>query len=116
MLVISTGQFLAAGNAPEFIASIQLTQAQIAQIKTIEAQYSDQINQFQPELAKAERALTELIVSTASADQVRQQERDLEAFKNQAAQVYFEKFLALRDVLSAPQLQKICHLTDGINR
>lgn len=106
--VLTIGQTLIVEDTNAWITDLQLTQAQIEQIKAIENQYSSQTNSFDQELQQIEISLTQLIIGTASTDQLKQKERELEALKIDAAQVYFEKFLAIREVLTPAQLLKLC--------
>ncbi len=95
-----------------WVKDLQLTQEQVEQIKAIENQSSDQTSQFYQELQQIEISLARLIVSTASSDQLRQKEHELETLKIQVAHLSFEKFLAIRDVLTPCQLLKQCeHFT-----
>jgi hypothetical protein len=43
------------------------------------------------------------MVSTVLATQIRERERQFEALQIQAAQLYFDKFLAIREVLTLEQ-------------
>ena len=96
----------------QWVKDLQLTQEQVEQIKAIENQSSDQTSQFYQELQQIEISLARLIVSTASSDQLRQKEHELETLKIQAAHLSFEKFLAIRDVLTPSQLLRQCeHFT-----
>jgi Spy/CpxP family protein refolding chaperone len=106
-IILSIGQSLRSVSNP-WIERLQLTPEQIEQIEAIENQYADRITQFEKELQQLEVVLTQLIVSTATADQLKQQERELETLKIEAAQVYFEKFLAIRTVLTSEQLLVQC--------
>ncbi len=89
--------------ATKWIEEYQITSEQVTQLGAIENQYSDQIDQRSQELKQAERELTELMVSTVLATQIRERERQFEALQIQAAQLYFDKFLAIREVLTLEQ-------------
>jgi Spy/CpxP family protein refolding chaperone len=89
--------------ATQWIQEYRITPVQVTRLGAIENQYSDQITQFSPELRQAERELTELMVTTASATQIREKERQFEALQIQAAQLYFDKSLAIREVLTLEQ-------------
>ncbi len=89
--------------ATKWIEEYQITSEQVTQLGAIENQYSDQIDQRSQELKQAERELTDLMVSTASATQIQEREREFEALQIQAAQLYFDKFLAIREVLTLEQ-------------
>ncbi len=51
-----------------------------------------------------------LILSTGSAEELRQKEHELEVLKLEATRVYFEKFLAIREVLTPVQVLKQCEI------
>ena len=112
-IVLGIGQMLGGtGELPpearQWAESLHLTQDQIVQIQTVETDYADAIAQFYQQLQQFETDLTDLMVSDASVGEVRQKEREFEALKLQAAQVYFEKFLDIRSILTPSQLQGQC--------
>ncbi len=106
-MILSTGESLIADEERYFINVLQLTPEQVDQIKMIELEYSDQIRQFAQEIQQADVDMNRLMVGIEPPDQIRREERALEALKIQAAPVYFEKFLAIREVLTLAQLQRI---------
>jgi Spy/CpxP family protein refolding chaperone len=106
--VLSLGQPILTGEPNDVVTSLHLTQPQIQQIKSIETQYRDRTTQFDQELRQLELEVTQLMISSAPAAEVREKERSFEALKLKAAQVYFEKFLAMREVLTPNQLLKQC--------
>ncbi len=106
-VILSIGEALLDKKKRHFIDVLQLTQEQVDQIKAIEHKYSDQIDRFEQELKQAEMEITRLMINTESPDQIKRKERELETLRIQAAPVYFEKFLAIREALTLPQLQRI---------
>ncbi len=52
---------------------------------------------------QAERELIDLMVTTASAPQILSIERQIEALKIQAAQLYFDEALEIRELLTLAQ-------------
>ncbi|MCG8363033.1 MAG: hypothetical protein MJA27_06820, partial [Pseudanabaenales cyanobacterium] len=60
--VLTIGQTLVEEDTNSWITDLQLTQAQIEQIKAIENQYSSQTNSFDQELQQIEISLTQLII------------------------------------------------------
>lgn len=106
--LLGIGQALLTGSSNEWIESFELTQAQIEQIKQIEREYESSLNKFAEEIRSNELLLTQSIIGTGTIEELRQQESSLEAIKIQAAQVYFDKFLAIRSVLTPPQIFKQC--------
>ena len=91
-----------------WIENLQLTQSQIEQIKIIENQYADQTNQLGQMVQQFEREFAQSIVEVGSNEQLRESNRELETLKLEISQIYFEKFLAIRDVLTSEQLLKQC--------
>ncbi len=89
------------------INKLQITLEQFNEIEMIGREYSEQIDRFAQEMQQSEAELTDLIFSPASSEQVRRKEREAEALKIQAMQVYFEKFLALREMFTLSQRQRI---------
>lgn len=55
------------------------------------------------QVKQAEKELTDLMVTTASAPQILPTARQLEALKIQAAQLYFDEALEIRELLTLAQ-------------
>jgi Spy/CpxP family protein refolding chaperone len=108
-LILAIGQsLLYGGSGNEWTDSIGLNPEQIEQIKAIENSYRNAISQFEANIQTREAALTQSIISGESIENLRQKERELESLKIEAAQVYFEKFLEIRAVLTPAQILKQC--------
>lgn len=112
IIILAVGQALLSVNShtKEWIESFGLTEDQIGRIKLIENEYENSINKFEEEIEASEILLTLLIVGTGSIEQLKQKEHELEALKIEATQVYFEKFLAIRNVLTPAQLLEKCEI------
>jgi Spy/CpxP family protein refolding chaperone len=108
VLLLGIGNSLLATGSNEWIARLELSAEQIEQIKAIETSYQNSISQLELDIQSRERSLTQLIINAGSIEDLRQKERELESLKLEAAQVYFEKFLAIREVLTPAQLLKQC--------
>jgi Spy/CpxP family protein refolding chaperone len=108
VLLLGIGNSLLATGSNEWIARLELSAEQIEQIKAIENSYQNSISQLELDIQSRERSLTQLIINAGSIEDLRQKERELESLKLEAAQVYFEKFLAIREVLTPEQLLKQC--------
>ncbi len=89
------------------IHELQITQEQFDRIKMIERGYAEQIHQFEQRIKQSETELIKLITSPALSEQLRQKQHESELLKMQAAQVYFAKFLAVRDIFTLSQRQSI---------
>lgn len=107
-LLLGIGKALLTGNSNEWIESFELTETQVKQLKIIENEYEDSTTKLETEVYEGEILLTKLIISTGSAEELKQQEHELEMLKFEATQVYFEKFLAIREVLTPAQILKQC--------
>ena len=107
-VILSISPALASGSPNVWIENLQLTQSQIEQIKIIENQYADQTNQLGQMVQQFEREFAQSIVEVGSNEQLRESNRELETLKLEISQIYFEKFLAIRDVLTSEQLLKQC--------
>ena len=93
--------------AIQYIKKHQITVEQINRLEAIETQFSGPIAQLLQQLDQAQRELIELMVSIAPATQLRERERQFEALQIQAAQLYFEEFLEIREVLTIEQRQQL---------
>ncbi len=89
--------------ATQYIEKYKITPEQVAQLRVIEERYCNQTANFRLELKQAERELFELMVSTASSTQWQEKARQFEALQTEAAQLYFNEFLEIREVLTLEQ-------------
>lgn len=112
VIILAIGKALLSANSnnDKWIESFGLTEDQIRRIKAIENEYENSINKFEEKIEASEILLTLLIVSTGSIEQLKQKEHELEVLKIEATQVYFEKFLAIRNVLTPAQLLEKCEI------
>ena len=105
IMVVALGEAATSSKswAIQYIQRYQVTSEQVERLRMIENQYSGRIGQFLQQLNQAQRELIELVVGTASSSQIRERERQFEALQIQAAQVYFDEFLEIREVLTPEQ-------------
>jgi hypothetical protein len=89
--------------ATEDIERFKITYTQVSQLIIIENRYSEQIAPLMQQVNQAERELIDLMVTTASAPQILSIERQIEALKIQAAQLYFDEALEIRELLTLAQ-------------
>ena len=82
---------------------LNLTPEQTQQIQTIENQYEDQIAQRKQAVRQGKQELVDLMAGTASESQVREKYRQVEALKQQVADIRFDSMLAMREVLTPEQ-------------
>ena len=79
---------------------LNLTPEQTEQIQTIENQYEDQLAQRKQAVRQGKQELVDLMAGTASESQVREKYRQVEALKQQVADIRFDIMLAMREVLT----------------
>ena len=97
-------------TSPENVASVQsyhLTVEQVRNLSQIQNQYAKQIEQLNQKLGQDERELTGLMSGKASPEEISRKYNQLQNLKQQAAQVYFKKFLAMREVLTLAQRRQL---------
>lgn len=87
----------------QLLQELNLTPEQTQRIEAIQNQYRDQISQRKQAARQAEQELRDLLAGTASTEQIREKYRQVEALKQEAAQVRFDSTLAMRDVLTPEQ-------------
>jgi Spy/CpxP family protein refolding chaperone len=92
------------------IDEYEFSPEQIEQIKALERHYADSINQFDTDVESHEILFAQLLISSGSVEDLKQKEREMTAIRIEAAQVQFEKFLAIREVLTPEQLLKHCEI------
>jgi hypothetical protein len=92
------------------IDEYEFSPEQIEQIMAIERHYADSINQFDTDVESHEILFAQLLISSGSVEDLKQKEREMTAIRIEAAQVQFEKFLAIREVLTPEQLLKHCEI------
>ncbi len=107
-LLLGIGKALLTGNSNEWIESFKLTETQVKQLKIIENEYEDSTTKLETEVHEGEILLTKLIISAGSAEELKKKEYELKMLKLEATEVYFEKFLAIREVLTSAQILKQC--------
>ena len=92
---------------------LNLTPEQTQQIQTIESRYEDQMAQRKQAVRQAKQELVDLMAGTASESQVREKYRQVEALKQQVADIRFDSMLAMREVLTPEQRRQFA---EGMQR
>jgi Spy/CpxP family protein refolding chaperone len=90
------------------IDEFEFSPEQIEQIKAIERHYAYSINQFDADVESHEILFAQLLINSGSVEDLKQKEQEMTTIRIEAAQVLFEKFLAIREVLTPEQLLKHC--------
>jgi Spy/CpxP family protein refolding chaperone len=91
------------GDIAEQIDKLELTSEQIDRINEIEDRYSELIEQSQTEIQQQEREFTAMATGNASASEIEEKYQELQKTNLEAAQIYFDKFVALREELTPKQ-------------
>jgi Spy/CpxP family protein refolding chaperone len=91
------------GDIVEQIDKLELTSEQIDRINEIEDRYSELIEQSQTEIQQQEREFTAMATGTASASEIEEKYQELQKINLEAAQIYFDKFVAVREELTPKQ-------------
>jgi Spy/CpxP family protein refolding chaperone len=96
----------------KLMARLNLSSAQQQELQTIYSQYKDQISQRKQAVRQANRELRDLMVSTASNDEIRAKYQEVQALRQQLEAARFESLLAMRDVLTPAQRSRFAQLME----
>ncbi|MFN6462952.1 MAG: Spy/CpxP family protein refolding chaperone [Nostoc sp. DedVER02] len=94
------------GKSVGWLKDLNLTSQQLQQIKEIRNQSKQQIAQKSQEIRQGQQELHDLIVGTATKEQVRGKYNQIKLVKQQLADMQFENTLAIREILNPEQRQK----------
>lgn len=97
------GKLHQAPHWDKIMQELNLTSEQTQKIQAIRTQYKDQIAQRHQAFLQAKRELKDLIIGTASEDQVREKHSQVEALEQQVREAKFDQMLAIRGVLTPEQ-------------
>lgn len=97
----------------QMLQELNLSPEQTQRIEAIQNQYRGQITQRKQAARQAQQELRDLLAGTASADQIRQKYRQVEALKQEVAQVRFDSMLAMREVLTPEQRRQFAERTQN---
>lgn len=106
----SIAQAPATPRLPEgagWLQDLNLTSEQLRQIETIHGRYKNQLTEKRQAMQQARQQLRDVMASDAPADQVRQQFTQVKTLKQQLVDTHFESMLAIREVLTLEQRQKL---------
>jgi len=92
---------------------LNLSQDQTRQIQAIRSRYKGQIEQRQQRSRQAQQQLRSLMAGDASAEQVRQQFRQVQAARQDLAEVQFNSFLEIRAILTPQQRRKFAEIMEN---
>ncbi|BAY88985.1 MULTISPECIES: Spy/CpxP family protein refolding chaperone [unclassified Tolypothrix] len=89
-----------------WLQELNLTSAQVQQMKQIRSQSQSQIKPKRQAVQQAQQELRNLLAGTASKQQVLTKYNQLKVLKQQLADAQFENTLAIREILTVEQRQK----------
>lgn len=94
-------------NRGEWLRELNLTSQQVQQMRQIRGEYKSQIFQRHEAARQAQRELVSLMAGDASQDQIRAKFQQVESLKAEAARLRFDSVLAIREILTPEQRQKL---------
>lgn len=102
------------GGQGEFklMEQLNLTSVQKQKLKAIYSQYKDRISQHKQAVRQSTQELRQLMVSTASTDEVRAKYQQVELVRHQLEAASFESMLAMREVLTPTQRSQFAQLME----
>lgn len=99
-----------------WMSELNLTSEQRQKIEAIYNQNKAQIQQQRQALRQGMQELGDMMVGTATSDQIRVKQRQVAALQAQVMQAQSEQILAIRDVLTTEQRRKFAELMRGRRR
>lgn len=99
-----------------WLQELNLSQEQLQQIREIRNQYRTRIAQQRQAVLQAQRELKSLMVSNASADQMRQKFDQVQALRQTLNDSRMESMIAIRNVLNPEQRQKMSEVLQQYGR
>ncbi|MCS6813504.1 MAG: Spy/CpxP family protein refolding chaperone [Cyanobacteria bacterium] len=96
----------------DLLRELNLSPQQTRQIQAIRNRYQGQIEQRKRAVAEAQQQLRSLMSGDASADQLRQQFRQVQAARQELAELHFNSLLEMRAILTPEQRRKFADLVD----
>lgn len=105
-----TGPQPLAQGPERLFQALDLTPAQIREMRAIQQRYEPQLNQRRQALRQARQELSRLMAGDAPEAQIRAKFRQMEQLRQQQAAIHFESLLAMRSVLTPTQRRKFADL------
>ena len=98
------------GQQGRFLQELNLTPDQTRRITAIRSKYKAELQQQRQATQQAQKQLRDLMVSSASAGQVRQQFQQVQTLRRQLSETQFNSLLEVREVLTVEQRRKFAEL------
>lgn len=96
----------------DLLRELNLSPQQARQIQVIRNRYQGQIEQRKRVVREAQQQLRSLMSGDASPDQLRQQFRQVQAARQELAELHFNSLLEMRAILTPEQRRKFTDLID----
>ncbi|WP_448573007.1 Spy/CpxP family protein refolding chaperone [Trichothermofontia sp.] len=106
----SPPQMAQAQTSERLFQALDLTPAQIREIRAIQQRYAPQLTQGRQALRQAHQELSRLMATGTSNEQIRAKFRQVQQLRQQQAATHFESLLAMRSVLTPSQRRKFAEL------
>lgn len=90
--------------------ALELTPAQIREIRAIQQRYQPELAQRRRALRQAHQELNRLMASETSNEQIRAKFQQVQQLRQQQAATHFESLLAMRSVLTPTQRRRFAEL------
>jgi len=97
---------IAQGSDERLFQALDLTPAQIREIRAIQQRYAPQLAQRRQALRQAHQELNRLMAAETPPEQIRAKFQQVQQLRQQQAATHFESLLAMRSVLTPSQRRK----------
>lgn len=91
----------------DWLKALNLSSEQVQKIREIRSRYENRLTEQRRAVRQAQQELKQLMAGNASADQLRQKFDQLQSLKQRLGDTRMESMLAIREVLTAEQRQKL---------
>jgi periplasmic protein CpxP/Spy len=102
----------AESGKPNWMNQLNLSQEQKQKLHAIHSQYKDQISQSKKAVRQSTQELSDLIISNASAEEIRAKHQQVQQLRQQLEQTSFESMLATREVMTPDQRREYAQLME----
>lgn len=106
------GQRPPKGDRDGWLQDLNLSPEQMKQMQEIRGRYKDQLAQKKQAMRQARQELRSLMASNAPTEQVRQKYNQVKTLRQNHADAQFESMLAMREILTLEQRQKLAEKMD----
>jgi Spy/CpxP family protein refolding chaperone len=100
------------GGKLRWMNKLNLSEEQKQKLQAIRAQYKEQISQRKQAVRQVTQQLRDLMVSNASAEEIRAKHQQVQQLRQQLEEVSFESMLATREVMRLDQRRQYAQLME----